>query len=290
MKKTDFQELTKKGIVLLDGATGSCLKAKGMPANVCVEDWIYHNPELITELQKEYKEAGSQIVYAPTFSANRISLKKHGLEGEVKRLNAGLVEISKAAVGADVLVAGDLTTCGELLEPLGDLEEDELLEVYCEQISALAEAGADLLVAETMLCVAETEVAVKAALETCDLPIMCTLTVSENGRALFGGTAVEGVETLQDLGASAVGVNCSCGPDQLEKIVADMKAVAKVPVIVKPNAGLPVADSNGNVHYDMQPEVFASHMKKLIACGADIIGGCCGTSPAFIAELAKLVR
>lgn len=288
MTKKEFIELTEKGLVLLDGATGSCLRAKGMPSNVCVEDWLYHNPDLIIELQKEYVEAGSQIVYAPSFSANRISLKKHGLENEVQRLNAGLVEISKKAAGSNCLVAGDLTTCGELLEPLGDLEEDELFEVYCEQIKALAEAGADLLVVETMLSVAETEVAVKAAVHTCDLPVMCTLTVQENGRALFGGTAAEAMESLPVLGASAVGVNCSVGPQQLEKVVKDMKAVAKVPVIVKPNAGLPKTDSNGAVYYDMQPEEFALAMKDIVSWGADLIGGCCGTSPAYIRELAKL--
>lgn len=289
MKKTEFQSLAEKGVILLDGATGSCMKAKGMPANICVEDWISNNPELLMELQKEYKEAGSQIVYAPTFSANCISLKKHGLEKDVERLNSSLVEISRKAVGSDILVAGDLTTTGELLEPLGDMEEEELFEVYCQQIRVLAEAGADLLVAETMLSVAETEVAVKAAVASCDLPIMCTLTVSENGRALFGGTAVEAVESLQALGASAVGVNCSVGPEQLQTITADMKAVAKVPVIVKPNAGLPKTDAAGKVYYDMQPEVFAEHMKKLVDSGADIIGGCCGTSPAYIAAIAKMI-
>ncbi len=288
MKKSEFEQLTASGIVLLDGATGSCLKAKGMPSNVCVEDWICSHPELLTELQKEYEEAGSQIVYAPTFGANSISLKKHGLEDEVERINTTLVETSRKAVGSGVLVAGDLTTTGELLEPLGEMEEEELFDVYCRQIRALAEAGADLLVAETMLCVAETEVAVKAAAAVCDLPIMCTLTVSENGRALFGGTAVEGVETLQELGAAAVGVNCSVGPNQLEQIVLDMKAAAKVPVIVKPNAGLPKTDASGAVYYDMQPEEFALHMRKLVDAGADLIGGCCGTSPAYIAELAKL--
>lgn len=290
MKKSEFQELAGKGPLLLDGATGSCLKAKGMPANICVEDWICSNPELLIELQKEYAAAGSQIVYAPSFSANRISLKKHGLENEVERLNSSLVAISRKAVGSDVLVAGDLTTTGELLEPLGDMEEEELFDVYCQQIRVLAEAGVDLLVAETMLSVAETEVAVKAAAAVCDLPMMCTLTVSENGRALFGGTAVEAVETLQELGAAAVGVNCSVGPEQLQTIVADMKKVAKVPVIAKPNAGLPKTAADGSVYYDMQPEQFAVQVKKLIECGADVVGGCCGTSPAFIAELAKAVR
>ncbi|MDO4616023.1 MAG: homocysteine S-methyltransferase family protein [Lachnospiraceae bacterium] len=289
MTKSEFQQLTEQGIVLLDGATGSYLRAYGMPRDICVEDWICSHPELLSELQKQYEAAGSQIVYAPTFSANSISLKKHGLEHEVERLNTGLVEISRKAVSSKVLVAGDLTTTGELLEPLGEMEEEELFEVYCRQIRALYEAGADLLVAETMLSVAETEVAVKAAKEVCELPVMCTLTVSENGRALFGGTAVEAVESLQELGAAAVGINCSTGPVQMGQVIADMKAAAKVPIIAKPNAGLPKTDSDGNIYYDMQPEEFAQNMKKLLDNGADIVGGCCGTSPAYIAELAKLI-
>ncbi len=290
MKKSEFKKLAEQGTVLLDGATGTVLKSKGMPSNICVEDWIASHPDLLSDLQKQYAEAGSQIVYAPTFSANSISLKKYGLENEVERLNTTLVEISRKAVGSRVLVAGDLTTTGELLEPLGELEEEELFEVYCRQIRALTEAGADLLVAETMLSVAETEVAVKAAAAVCDLPIMCTLTVSENGRALFGGTAVEGVEVLQELGAAAVGVNCSVGPEQLQKIVADMKEAAVVPVIAKPNAGIPKTDASGNVYYDMTPEDFALQVKKLTDCGAGIVGGCCGTGPAYIAELAKQIR
>ncbi len=282
MKRDEFQALASGRLLYLDGATGSNLMKKGMPRNVCTEAWILEHEETMAELQRQYRDAGSDILYAPTFAANRISLKKHGLEGEVEKLNRGLVEASRRAVGDEVLLAGDMTTTGELLEPLGELTEEELLEAYREQAAVLAKAGVDLLVAETMLSVAETSVALRAAREETDLPVLCTLTVQEDGRALFGGTAAEAVEVLQEQGASAVGVNCSVGPDQLLGVVESMKKAAKVPLIVKPNAGIPVTDSRGNSVYPMTPEKFAEHMKRLAEAGAGILGGCCGTTPEHI--------
>ena len=287
MKREEFQKAAAGRILFLDGAMGSNLMKLGMPKNICTEAWILDHEELMAGLQRQYRDAGSDILYAPTFAANRISLKKHGMEREVERLNRGLVEASRRAVGEGVWIAGDMTTTGELLEPLGDLEEQELLEAYREQAAVLAEAGADLLVAETMLSVAETEVALRAALEATDLPVFCTLTVQEDGRALFGGTAAEGVRVLQEQGASAVGINCSVGPDQLLSVVEDMKRAAKVPLIVKPNAGIPVTDSQGNSVYPMAPEEFVKYMKRLVEAGADLIGGCCGTTPEHIRLLRR---
>ena len=153
MKREEFARLTESGVVLLDGAMGTNMTKLGMPRNVCVEAWILEHGDLAAGLQRQYVEAGSQILYAPTFSANRISLKKYGKETEVERLNTGLVRLTKESAGDRALVAGDLTTSGELLEPFGDLTEEELYEAYCEQIRALAAAGADLLTVETMLSV-----------------------------------------------------------------------------------------------------------------------------------------
>lgn len=287
MKREAFAAMAAGRVLFLDGAMGSNLTKMGMPKNICVEAWILEHGNLVQELQRQYQQAGSDIIYAPTFAANRISLRKHGRAEEVRKLNMGLVELSRRAVGPDTLLAGDMTTTWELLEPLGDLEEEELAEVYREQASVLAEAGVDLLVAETMLSVAETEVALRAALEVCSLPVICTLTVQEDGRALFGGTAEEAVRVLQELGASAVGVNCSVGPDQLLPVVERMKKAAKVPLAVKPNAGHPVADSQGNPVYEMTPDEFAGHMKRLVEAGADLVGGCCGTTPEFIRALRR---
>ena len=167
MTKQAFQDLVNKGTVLLDGATGSNLMKAGMPRGVCTEKWVCENPAPLAELQKAYKEAGSQIVYAPTFSANRISLTNHGLQDKVKELNTKLLEISRNAVGRDCLVAGDLTTTGKQ-----DASYEELLEAYREQIEAQREAGADLLVAETMLGEMEPMAVLDAADSVCDLPVM----------------------------------------------------------------------------------------------------------------------
>lgn len=290
MTRQEFLEKAKEHVILLDGATGSNLRKAGMPVGISSEEWVLKNPEVLQELQRAYVEAGSEIVYAPTFAANRISLKNFGLEDKVTELNTCLVKISREAVGNKALVAGDLTTTGQLLEPRGDLSYEMLYQAYREQIKALADAGADLLVAETMLSVDETVAALDAAQSVCDLAVMCTLSLEADGTAMYGGNAVEAVVTLQEMGAAAVGLNCSVGPDQLEAVVANMKAVAQVPIIAKPNAGMPVINELGEALYDMNAQDFAFHTKKLVELGAGIVGGCCGTTPEYIRCLAKLLR
>ena len=284
MTKQEFQQLVKSGPVILDGATGSNLMKAGMPRGICTEKWVCEHPEPLTRLQQEYKKAGSQIVYASTFSANRISLENYGLENQVKELNTALMGISRNAVGKDVLVAGDLTTTGKQ-----EISYEELLEAYKEQILALVEAGADLLVAETMMGITECMAAIDAAASVCELPVMCTLTVESDGSLFFGGNIYEAVETLAEMGADAVGINCSTGPDQLLSVVENMRKKVSVPLIVKPNAGMPVIDEMGNPVYSMGAEDFASHMKRLVEAGADIVGGCCGTAPEYIRQLCKIL-
>ncbi len=293
MTKAEFTELTEQGVVLMDGATGSNLRRAGMPVGVCTEQWVLEHPEIIEKLQRAYAEAGSRILYAPTFSANRISLAMHGLQDRLVELNTGLARLTRKTVeeaetgGARVYVAGDVTTTGKMLEPRGDITYHELYEVYCEQIRVLADAGVDLIGAETLMSVEEAQVILDAAQSVCDLPVLCTLTLEADGNALFGGNAVELVETLQEMGAAAVGLNCSVGPDQLESVVASMKAVARIPIVAKPNAGMPTMDEQGMAHYSMGPEQFAASMLRLVDAGAQIVGGCCGTDPSYIAELRK---
>lgn len=289
MTRQEFDELTKKGVVLLDGATGSNLRKAGMPVGISSEQWVLENPKVLQELQSAYVEAGSQIVYAPTFAANRISLRNFNLQDRVVELNTKLVKISKDGVGSRALVAGDLTTTGQLLEPQGNLTYDALYQAYREQIKALVDAGVDLIGAETMLGVDETVVALDAAQSVCAIPMMCSLTLEADGTAMYGGNAVEAVMTLQEMGAAAVGLNCSVGPDQLESVVANMKAVAKVPIIAKPNAGMPVINEKGEAIYDMNADDFARHAKRLVEVGAGIVGGCCGTTPEYIRRLAEVL-
>lgn len=283
MTREEFAKKTQQGVVYLDGATGSNLYLAGMPRGICTENWILEHEQVMMDLQKHYVEAGSQMVYAPTFGANRAALGFHGLENKVKEMNARLVDLSQRAVGGRALIGGDISPTGKILVSQGgEAAVDEVFEIYREQISCLAESGVDFIAAETMLSVEGTMVALDAAMSVCDLPVICTLTLEADGNALYGGNAVEAVETLQVMGASAVGVNCSVGPDQLENIIHNMKKNAEVPVIAKPNAGLPFIDDKGNASYSMGPEEFAKNMKKLVAAGATIIGGCCGTTPEYI--------
>lgn len=285
MTKQEFQNLVSRGPLILDGATGSNLMKAGMPKGVCTEQWILEHPAALTKLQQEYVDAGSQIIYAPTFAANRISLKEHGLEDEMISMISRLVSLSKSCAKERCYVAGDLTTTGKT-----DIPYEELYNVYQEQISCLADAGADLLVAETMMTLDETMAAVEAAHAVCGLPILCSLTIESDGSLFFGGNIFETAVTLQEIGADAVGINCSSGPDQFESIISSLKDSLTVPVIAKPNAGMPTIDKKGEAHYSMDAPEFARHMKRLVELGADIVGGCCGTTPEFIRELVKILK
>ena len=287
MNREEFAALCSTRPLLLDGATGSNLMKRGMPRGVCTELWIDAHPEILLDLQREYVAAGSDIIYAPTFSANRHTLQREGLGDQVGELNRRLVALSRQAAGGKALVAGDMTTTGVPLEPNGPMEYNRLHEIYREQAAALAEGGADLIVIETMLGIDETAVALEAAREVCDLPVLCSLTVQSDGSAYFGGNCVDAVEELQELGASAAGVNCSCGPEQLVSLVRNMKAVARIPLLVKPNAGMPAISDDGEAVYPMTAAEFATHMRVLLEAGANLIGGCCGTTPEFIAEMKR---
>ncbi|MCD8010308.1 MAG: homocysteine S-methyltransferase family protein [Lachnospiraceae bacterium] len=288
MTREEFAALAADGPIILDGAVGTNLYREGMPRGVCTEEWIYEHPETIAPLQKAYVEAGTQILYAPTFSANRVALKGFCLADRLEEINTGIVKATKKNVGGTgVLVAGDLTPTGQMLEPFGPMSYEKLLDVYREQIRILEAAGVDLLVAETMLGVEETMAVVDAAMQVTELPILCSLSLSADGHAIYDGTGVEAVETLQAMGASAVGLNCSVGPDQLEAVVRSMRDVAEVPLLVKPNAGMPFINEKGDAIYSMTPEKFAEHMEVLVAAGAGLVGGCCGTSPAYIRALCR---
>lgn len=288
MTKEDFQKLTQD-VVLLDGATGSNLMAAGMPRGTCTEAWIIDHKEIFQNLQRAYAQAGSQIVYAPTFGANRYSLSLHGLTDQLEKMNHTLVNISREAVGDSVYVAGDITTTGKMMEPSGDLTYEMAYEAYCEQIKVLEDAGVDLIVAETMINIEETLAALDAASSVSSLPVMCTMTVEADGSIFSGGNAIEAAVALEGAGACAVGLNCSVGPDQLVSVIRNVKENVSIPVIAKPNAGMPLIDDLGNAVYSMDAQTFAKHIQVLIENGASIVGGCCGTTPAFIQEVSKIL-
>ena len=290
MTREAFRELVKKGPVLLDGATGTNLQKAGMPVGVCPEQWILENSEVLIDLQKQYVEAGTDILFAPTFTASRIKLKEYGLEDHLEEMNRKLVALSKeAAKGTNALVAGDLTMTGEQLYPLGDLMFEDLVDVYKEQAKIIAEAGADLFVVETMMSLQECRAAVLAIREVCALPVMVSLTYNEDGRTLYGTDPVTAVVVMQSLGADAVGMNCSTGPEAMLEPIAKMAEYAAIPLLAKPNAGMPEL-IDGQTVFNVEPEEFAEVGKKLVEEGAAIIGGCCGTTPEHIRALKEAVK
>ena len=289
MTREKFIDFTKDHIIYLDGATGSNLVKAGMPSGVCPEQWILEHREVMLQLQKEYVQAGTNILYAPTFTANRVKLAEYHLEKNMSSMIHDLVAISKepaaSTPGHPVYVAGDITMTGEQLRPMGKMELEDLIAIYKEQILCLVDAGADLLVVETMMSLAETRAALIAAKEVCDLPVIATLTFEADGRTLFGTDAKTAAVVLESLGASAIGANCSTGPAQMEGIISDMVSVTMIPIIAKPNAGLPFLDENGTTCYNMEAEEFTEEMQVLVNVGATILGGCCGTTPEFIRQL-----
>ena len=289
MTREEFSQRLAAGPLVLDGATGSNLIAAGMPRGVSTELWALEHPETVIALQRAYVEAGSQAVYAPTFQANRISLEGHGIRRSVAELVDGLVGISRKAVDGRALIAGDLSTTGKLPAPFGPMGYEQLFDCYAEQIAALAGAGVDFLVAETLLTADEAMAILDAAASVCDLPVVCTLTVEADGGLLLGGNIFEAAADIEAMGADAVGVNCSVGPDQLESVVRTLHERLSVPILAKPNAGMPQIDEAGNAHYAMTPPDFARHMKKLQEAGARLLGGCCGTTPEDIAALREIL-
>lgn len=305
MTKQEFRQLLENGPIILDGAMGTGLMKAGMPVDACTEEWAIEHPEVVVRIQKEYIEAGAQILYAPTFGANRIKLAEYGLENQIEVLNEALVALTKkaieevAATGCEtthneasskrVLVAGDMTMTGQIPYPVGDVEFETFVEVYKEQARLLADAGVDLFVVETMMSLQECRAAVIAIREVSDLPIMATLTYNDDCRTLYGTPPEVAINVLQSLGVDAVGVNCSTGPEGMIPIVEKMAEYATVPLIAKPNAGLPELDGMETV-YRMTPEEFASTGRKLIEAGASLVGGCCGTTPAHVKALAEAVK
>lgn len=287
MTKEEFILLTKKA-VLLDGATGSNLMAAGMPRGICTEQWVLKHPEVLLRLQEAYVEAGSRIIYAPTFGGNRKNLASHGLEKNIADINHRLVSLSQQASRGRALIAGDITTLG-MISPAGPLSYEEAFEIYREQISFLKEAGVDLLVAETMIQLDETLAALDAAHDVCDLPVLCSMSVEADGSIFTGGNAIEACAALESAGADAVGLNCSVGPDQLVSVVRNICETVSVPVLAKPNAGMPLIDEKGNAVYSMTAPEFGQHMAALQKAGATLLGGCCGTTPEFIREVKKAI-
>ncbi|MFZ2539180.1 MAG: homocysteine S-methyltransferase family protein [Oscillospiraceae bacterium] len=266
--------------MLLDGATGTNLYLKSMPQGVCIEKWILDHPEVIKELQAAFIRAGSDIIYAPTFSANREKLGFYGYADKVLEFNHRLVALSKEVANGK-LVAGGMSPTGLFVEPFGETSFDELVSIYAQQAESLNTAGVDLFVIETMLSLTETRAAVLACRQY-NKPIYVTITVNERGKTLSGASAFTCLVVLQELGISAFGLNCSFGPKLIAEQLKEIAPFAKIPLIAKPNAALQNA-------YELSPTIMSEMMSEVLDAGATIIGGCCGTTPKHISEMRKLL-
>ncbi len=282
LTREELQKKIASGVRLLDGATGSNLQKAGMPRGCCSEEWILANPEALVALQRQYAQAGSQILYAPTFQAQPIALERVNLAKQTEAVNAHLVSLTRAAA-PDCLVAGNLTTLATFTESYDPENFDLLVENYRRQIKGLIDGGADLLAAETLLYPQEAEAIFTAAELEGAGAAMYTFTMQSDG-SLFSGMDAGGIlRELEEVGAAAVGFNCVAADTMTPYLVSKLRRQVKGPLICKPNAGNPVIGEDNLPHYPMSPEEFAQIQSQCAAMGATLLGGCCGTSPAYIA-------
>lgn len=265
---------------MLDGATGTELIKRGMPSGACPEGWILEHPDVIAELQREYADAGSDIVLAPTFGAIRAKLEAGGVNGDVTEINRKLAEISRSAVPDSVAVAADVSPTGFFIAPFGDETMNGLISIYEEQMSAFDRC--DIVISETNMTVSDARAAMLAAKRILKKPIFVTFTCNPEGRTMTGASVAAALVICKSLGASAFGLNCGSGPEEMLEVIKTMAPYAgSLPLIAKPNAGLPDI-SGGETHYHMAPEDMAAYAAPFFDAGVRIFGGCCGTTPAHI--------
>jgi len=282
-----LRDLLEKKVVVLDGGTGTMLQRRGLPAGISPEQFCLEHPDVLQGIQAEYFDAGSDMVCAPTFGANRIKLKNYGLEQRVDEINRRLAEISlQMAHSRGRLVAGDVGPTGAFFAPFGEREFDEGIEIFQEQIRALAGAGVDVLLFETMIDIQEARIALLAARQVTALPVIVSMTFDEHGKTLTGSDPLTCLNILQSLGAAAFGINCSTGPEAMLELVKQLKDDARIPLMVKPNAGLPVV-VDGQTVFPMSAEAFGAFTEAFCDAGVNFIGGCCGTTPEHIREVSR---
>ncbi len=294
---TEFADIFASRPVLADGAMGTVLYARGVFINRCYDELNLSDPSLILSIHEEYLQAGAELLETNTFGANRFRLTRHGLAEKVAEINTAGVRIARQAVdhlrekqAGEALVAGSVGPLGVRLEPLGKTGLDEARAAFAEQIDALAQAGADLIVIETMPALNEAREALIAAREVAPgLPVLVMVTVDDESNCLDGSSPEHAAALLTAWGASAIGVNCSTGPSTVLTAIEAMRKATSLPLAAMPNAGVPRAVEGRNI-YLCSPEYMASFARKAIAAGAQIVGGCCGTTPNHIRAMRSAMR
>lgn len=278
---------------ILDGATGTELSKRGMKGSDCTERFVLEHPEALTGIQCGYRDAGSDAVLAPTFGANSASLSKHGFaKEEASDICGRLFSVTKEGVPG-VKIGGDMSPTGLLVKPYGDTEPETVYEIYREQAKKLLECGVDFFFIETMISAAEARLAVQAVRSLSkEIPVFVSLTVSENGRTMYGDVPAAALVTLMPYDIQAFGCNCSIGPEVVMNALTPAAPLAKlygIPLIAKPNAGMPVTDENG-LHFPLSPEDMAMAIEKMTGLGVGVFGGCCGTTAEHVAAIAAAAK
>lgn len=276
-------------IEIFDGAMGTMLQAGGLKAGACPELMNVENPDVVRKIHRAYIDAGSTIITTNTFGASSLKLEHYGISDRMKELNFAAVKIAREVAGDKIKIAGDIGPTGKFISPLGDLDFEDAYKIFSEQAQALAEAGADFLIIETCIDIQEMRAALLACHDVCNLPVICQLSYSEDGRTVTGTSPKEAATILDAMGADVIGVNCSLGPEQLVPIVKILAENTNKKISVQPNAGMPYLE-NGVTKFPMDAKTFGSWGKKLVEAGANYLGGCCGTTPEHIRELAENVK
>lgn len=274
-------------IILGDGAMGTMLQAAGLEKGHAPEEWNLTQPEKVLAVHRGYIDAGSEMILTNSFGANRIRLTKYGFEDKVYELSHKAAELAREAAGSAALVAGSVGPTGEFFPPLGTLTFEEAREAFAEQAKGLADGGADLLIIETMADLKEVKAAINRARESTDLPLVCTMTFDTKLHTVMGVSPKKAAETLNGWGVEAIGANCGTGPQEVEKVMEEMKEACPEAVLVaQPNAGLPRL-LQGRTQYDATPQVMAHYALRYAELGVRIIGACCGSTPQHIAAMAR---
>ena len=263
--------------LLLDGATGTALQKAGMPTGVCTEQWVLDHSQPLIALQRAYAAAGSKVVYAPTFGANRALLRRYRIDADAASYVRRLVALSREAVGGRAIIAGDMTTTGSSFTD----EAEETLDIYREQVQALRDAGVELTVGETMLSLAEGRACLRAIKEA-GMTAFISFTVDRKGRTLAGEPVLRCLQEMEAGGADAVGINCASGIDRLLPLLTEAVPLLHTPVLVKANA---TRYRDGQAVGTLPPAEYAGYVRRLRDAGVSVFGGCCGTTPAHIAAM-----
>jgi 5-methyltetrahydrofolate--homocysteine methyltransferase len=287
-----FLARLKEGRLLVaDGATGTNLQKRGLPRGVAGELWVLEKPEEILRLHRDFIEAGADIVLTCTFGGTSVRLEAAGLAGRAEEINRKAVELARqAAEGTPTLVAASIGPTGQLLKPYGLLEEELAVASFAAQAKTLAEAGADLLVIETQFDLGEAEAAIQGVRSVSALPLVCSFSFDRGTVTMMGVRPAQAGRRLEALGVDVVGINCGRSLDENLNALKELRAATALPVWFKPNAGLPRLDDDGCPVYDVTPENMGFYACDWVAAGANVVGGCCGTSPEHLQQIAKAVK